>query len=142
MAESPNVLTLEVTTPLGVAVKLDTDSVQVPSVMGELGVLPGHVPLLAAVKPGILGYRRDGQAVRAAIGGGYAEIDFGRVRVLAEFFARPEDVDAEQARRDLDAAEARLKAHDGPIDDTEHKEAQRELDWALARLALVGGEAN
>ena len=142
MAESPNVLALEVATPLGVALKLDTESVQVPSVMGELGVLPGHVPLLAAVKPGILAYRRDGQAVRAAIGGGYAEIDFGRVRVLAEFFARPEDVDAEQARRDLDAAEARLKAHDGPIDETEHKEAQRELDWALARLALVGGEAN
>ena len=142
MAESPNLLHLEVATPLGMALTLDTESVQVPSVAGELGVLPGHVPLLAAVKPGILAYRRDGQPVRAAIGGGYVEVDFGRVRLLTEFFARPEEVDTQQARRDLDAAEARLKAHDGPIDETEHKEAQRDLDWALARLELAGGETN
>jgi F-type H+-transporting ATPase subunit epsilon len=142
MAESANVLALSVATPLGVALDLETESVQVPSVVGELGVLPGHVPLLAAVKPGILAYRRDGQTVRVAIGGGYAEVDFGSVRLLTEFFARTEDVDVEQARRDLDTAESRLKAHDGPIDETEHKEAQRDLDWALARLALVGGEAN
>lgn len=142
MADTPNILQLEVATPLGIALKLDTDSVQVPSVVGELGVLPGHVPLMAAVKPGILGYRCDGQPLRAAIGAGFVEVDFGRVRVLAEFFMRSDEIDAGEARRDLDAAEARLKAHTGPIDESEHKEAQRELDWAVARLALVGGESN
>ena len=142
MADASNTLLLEVATPLGMALKLDTDSVQVPSVSGELGVLPGHVALLAALKPGILGYRRDGQALRAAVGGGYAEVDATHVGLIAEFFARPEDVDVEVARRDLEAAETRLKAHDGPIDEIEHKEAQKDLDWALARIELVGGEAS
>lgn len=142
MAELNGTLSLEVATPLGKALDVTTEGVQVPSVSGELGALSGHVPLLAAVKPGILAYRVDGKLERVAVGGGYAEVDATRVRVITEFFERAEQIDLARAQEDLKAAEARLKAHGGPITDTEQTEAQRDLDWALARIALKGASSN
>jgi F-type H+-transporting ATPase subunit epsilon len=142
MADLPTSLTLEVATPLGMALSLQTDSVQVPSVDGELGVLPGHVPLLAALKAGIVTYREGGQLVRVAVGGGYVEATADRVRVIAEFFLRKEQVDVEQARKELQAAEIRLKQSTAKIDDIEYQEAQAERDWAQARLTLAGGQSN
>ena len=139
MADS---LHVQVATPLGTALDVEGDSVQVPSEAGELGVLPGHVPLLAALRPGILAYRKDGKNVRAAVGGGYAEVGPERVRLIAEFYVADGDVDLAQAQKDLGIAEGRLKDHDGSIFDREHKEAQRDLDWARARIELAGGDAS
>jgi F-type H+-transporting ATPase subunit epsilon len=142
MADLPTALALEVATPLGMALSLQTDSVQVPSVAGELGVLPGHVPLLAALKPGILCYRQDGQLMRAAVGGGYVEVTAERVRLIAEFFLRREQVDVQVAQKDLQTAEAWLRDSKAAIDAVEYQEAQREYDWAQARLTLAGGESS
>ena len=142
MATGEQTLTLEVTTPLGMALSVTSDSIQVPSVAGEFGVLRGHLPLLAAVKPGILKYRLEGVVLRAAVGAGFVEADSEKVRLRAEFFVASDDVNAEDARSDREAAEARLKSHGGAVEETEHKEAQRDLDWALARLELAGGDAS
>jgi F-type H+-transporting ATPase subunit epsilon len=130
-------LGLEISTPLGVALDTHVESVQVPSVAGEFGVLPGHVPLLAAVKPGVLKYKKDGASLMAAVGAGFAEVGSKHVRVIAEFFVRPEDVNAEEARKDLARAEERLKAPAALAGGTERTEAQREWDWARARLDVI-----
>lgn len=137
MADLPSTLTLDVTTPLGQALSVETDSVQAPSVAGELGVLPGHVPLLAALRPGILTYKQGGQFLKAAVGGGFVEAAASHVRVITEFFQKPDQVDVEDARKDLEAAEARLKETKATVDDVEYKEAERAQQWAQARLQLV-----
>ena len=142
MADLPTTLTLEVATPLGMALSVQTDSVQMPSVVGEVGVLPGHVPLLAALRPGILTYREGGQMQRAAVGGGYAEATPDSVRLITEYFMRKDQIDVAAAQRDLQASEGRLRDSKGTIDDVEHQELQREYDWAQARLLLAGGPAN
>jgi F-type H+-transporting ATPase subunit epsilon len=139
MADLPTSLTLEVATPLGMALSVQTDSVQAPSVVGEFGVLPGHVPLLAALKPGILTYRTGGQVERAAVGAGYAEATPDHVRLITEFFLRKDQIDLGQARTELQHAETRLKETKATIDDVEYQEAQREYDWAQARIQLAGG---
>jgi F-type H+-transporting ATPase subunit epsilon len=130
-------LGLQIATPLGMQLDTEVESVQVPGVAGELGVLPNHVPLLAALKPGVLKYRKQGQFSSVAVGAGYVEAGADSVRLISEFCLRPEDVDIEQAKKDLEKAEQRLKSFQGMFGDTEHGEAQRELDWALARIALV-----
>jgi len=137
MADLPTTLMLEVATPLGMALAVETDSVQAPSMAGELGVLPGHVPLLAALRPGILTYKQGGELLKAAIGGGFVEAGASHVRVITEFFQRPEQVDVEDARQDLAAAELKLKETKATIDDVEYKEAERAQQWAQARLLLV-----
>lgn len=142
MAALPSSLTLEVATPLGTALAVQTDSVQMPSVEGEVGVLPGHVPLLAALKPGILTYKENGAFVRAAIGGGYAEATHTMVRVITEYFLKPEQIDIATAQRDLQAAEAHLKSLKSQITEVEYQEAQRDYEWAQARITLVNASSN
>lgn len=142
MADLPTSLALEVATPVGMALSLETDSVQVPSVAGEFGVLPGHLPLLAAVKPGILTYKDGGQVQRAAVGGGFVEATGGRVRVITEFFVKQGEVNLEAAQKDLDAAAKRLRETKATIEDVEYREAQRDYDWAQARITLAGASVH
>jgi F-type H+-transporting ATPase subunit epsilon len=129
---------LQVATPLGMQLDLEVETVQLPGAAGEFGVLPGHVPLLAAIKPGVLRYRQQGQTLVAAVGSGYAEADAKRVRVISEFFARPQDVSLEEARSDLAKAEERLKHLRAMLGDAEQLEAQGDLDWARARIEVAG----
>jgi len=132
-------LALNVATPDGMMLNLEVDSVQLPVVTGEIGVLPGHVPILAALKPGVLKYRAKGQNVVAAIGAGFVEADAKRVRVITEFFAKPEDIETAEARADADKASQKLKTSAAPLGEPEQVEAQKDLDWALARLEAAGG---
>jgi F-type H+-transporting ATPase subunit epsilon len=142
MADLPGTVTLEVATPAGMALSVQADSVQVPSAVGELGALGGHVPLLAALKPGILTYKKDGQLLRAAVGAGFAEVVADRVRVIAEYFVTRDQVDTAAAQRDLEAAETKLKALKATVEDVEYKELERSVQWAQARLQLVASASN
>lgn len=128
------VLTLEVATPTGMKLRVEAESVEAPSVNGEFGVLPGHLPLLAAMRCGLLHYKVAGKPHVAAVGPGFAEAEPDRVLLLTDMFAKPEDIDADAVRAELKEAEERLKAfgdfHSGP----EFQELQRDIDWAQARL--------
>jgi F-type H+-transporting ATPase subunit epsilon len=134
-ASDAKALALQVATPLGMRLDLHAESVQLPGVNGEFGILPGHVELLAALKPGIVRYRQNGQTVIAAIGPGYCEADARHVRVITEFFARPEDVVVDQAKADQANAEARLKTM--TLGEPDQVEAQSDLDWAIARIEVA-----
>ena len=129
-------LALTLATPLGMQLNLSVETVQLPGLAGEFGVLPGHVELLAALRPGVMRYRKDGQTLIAAIGQGYSEADATHVRVITEFFAKPEDVEVEQARADQQNAEARLK--NAVLGEPDQLEAQSEYEWASARLEIAG----
>jgi F-type H+-transporting ATPase subunit epsilon len=141
-SEQSNGLALQVATPLGLQLDIEVETVQVPSISGEFGVLTGHLPLLAALKPGVLRYRKQGQLVLAAVGAGFVEAQATRVQLITEFFVMPADVDVEKARQDLVAAEQRLKTLTGTFGDPEHTEAQRSYDWAVARIAVASGDTN
>jgi F-type H+-transporting ATPase subunit epsilon len=132
-------LALTVATPLGLQLQLDVESVQLPGVSGEFGVLPGHTPLLAALRPGVVRYKQGGALQVAALGIGYAEADATHVRVISEFFARPEDIQVEEAKADLAKADQTLKNTHASLGEPEQVEAQRDLDWAKARIEAASG---
>ena len=134
MADS---LTLEVATPTGLALRTECESVEAPSVQGQFGILPNHLPLLAALKCGILRYRADGKEHVVAIGPGFIEAEPDRVELLTDLFARPEDIDVEKAKKDLAAAEEELKKYDELYEGPDYDELQRGVDWAQARLTAV-----
>ena len=77
-------LTLEIVTPEAKVYSDTIDSVVVPTVEGEIGVLPGHIPLLTQVEHGELRVTKGSTTQWLAVGGGFAQIDGDRVRVLAE----------------------------------------------------------
>lgn len=136
------VIKLEVTTPLGRALDIDSASVQVPGLGGEFGLLAGHLPILAALQPGVMKYEEDGQHRRVAIGGGFAEGDAVHLRIITEFFSTADDVDAADAEKDLAEANARLKDFKGEFGDPAYREATRNQQWAQARLDLLSGTKN
>ena len=127
-------LKLEVATPDGLALKTDAEMVTAPSVEGEFGVLPGHLPLLAATRAGLLKYRVGGRDEVAAIGPGFVEALPDRVLLLTDAFVTPANIDRASAEKDLTTAERALADDKNPLGSAEHEELQRALDWARARV--------
>ena len=131
-------LRLEIVTPEKRVLDASVDSVTVPTVSGEAGILPNHAPLISALKPGILSYSNKGTTERLAIAGGFVEVSSNKVAVLTDTAETADEIDMDAARVEREAAEKVLAAQAStPLDDTE---SQRErLDAANARLQLGTG---
>jgi F-type H+-transporting ATPase subunit epsilon len=127
-------LQLDVVTPTGSVLSERVDSVQAPSIQGEFGVLPNHLPLLAALKCGLLVWEVGGKRHIAAIGPGFVEGGPDKVLLLTDLFASPETIKPEAVRQELAKAEEALKAFGELYEGPEYNELQREVDWAQARL--------
>ena len=133
------VLQLEVATPDGLALKTEAEIVTAPSVAGEFGVMPGHLPLLAATRAGLLKYRSAGKDQVAAIGPGFVEALPDRVLLLTDAFLKPASIDRAAAERELVEAEKQLADSKLPLDAPEHVELTRKVDWARARVEAAKG---
>ena len=127
-------LQLDVVTPAGSALSVKVDSVQAPSVEGEFGVLPNHLPLLAALKCGLLVWEVEGRRNIAAIGPGFVEAGPDKVLLLTDLYATPEEIKPANVRQELTKAETALKGFDELYEGPEYTELQRDVDWAIARL--------
>lgn len=127
-------LQLDVVTPTGSVLSMQVDSVQAPSVQGEFGVLPNHLPLLAALKCGLLVWEVEGKRNVAAIGPGFVEGGPDKVLLLTDLFAAPADIKPDAVRKELSEAEEALKAFDELYEGPDYNELQRDIDWAHARL--------
>ncbi|HJL18556.1 MAG TPA: ATP synthase F1 subunit epsilon [Sandaracinaceae bacterium LLY-WYZ-13_1] len=137
MAEE--LLSLEIATPVGLALQTECESIAAPSVEGEFGVFPGHLPLLAALRAGVVKYVVGGKNLLCAVGPGFVEAGPEKVLLLTDSFALPEDVDASAVRGELADAEERMEGHQE--EGMSHDEIERDIEWAHARLALVGATA-
>ena len=128
-------LQLDVVTPLGSVLSATVDSVQAPSVEGEFGVLPNHLPLLAALKCGLLVWEVGGERQVAAIGPGFVEGGPDKVLLLTDLYATPDEIKPDEVREELATAEEALKGFDELYEGPEYNELQRNVDWAHARLS-------
>ena len=96
-------------------VESDVDEVILPAYDGEVGVLPGHTPLLAMLKVGIMRYRAGAKTSSLVLSWGFAEVLPDRVIVMAETATLPDEIDpaaAEQTRREAEKEMADLSSHD------------------------------
>ncbi|MEM6954564.1 MAG: ATP synthase F1 subunit epsilon, partial [Myxococcota bacterium] len=125
-------LSLEVATPLGLQFQTEATEVELPSVSGEFGVLPGHVPVLASLRAGVLRYESGGKVHVVAVGAGFTEADSTRVRVLTDVFALPEDIDRAETEAELKDATKALAAFGDYHSGHAYEELQRAVDWAQA----------
>src|SRR3954453_5081442 len=106
---------LSVTTPRGALVDTDVDEVTAPGELGEFGVLPGHVPLMSALKPGVLWYKGKDRSGVIAVGPGFLQVaqlaqgdahggGNDRVLVLVDRTMTSEPIDRAAAEKELVAA--------------------------------------
>src|SRR5690349_6926234 len=103
-------IALEIVTPDGIKLGDSVDELTAPSVEGEFGVLPGHIPLLAALKTGIVSYKKGGEVTRVAVGPGFVEVLNDNALVLTERFITKPEIDPVRARLDLKEADEALDA--------------------------------
>ncbi|HEY0484494.1 MAG TPA: ATP synthase F1 subunit epsilon [Kofleriaceae bacterium] len=133
----PTILGVNLVTPRGVVAHTDADSVQAPGELGEFELLPGHVPMLTALKPGVLTIGTKARA-RYAVSSGYLRVDpSGAVEILVEQAMPMREIDAEAAKRDLAAAEAELAKWGDRALDGDYVNVQHRAGWARARLDAV-----
>ena len=127
-------LAVNLVTPKGVVAHTEADSVPAPGELGEFELLPGHVPMLTALKPGVLTIGTKARA-RYAVSEGYLRVDpAGAVEILVEQAVPAKDINVDEARKELTSAEAELaKWGDRPMD-AEHVTVAQRATWARARI--------
>lgn len=131
-------LKLEVLTPERKLLETEADSVTLPGIMGELGILPNHLPLMTTLQPGALSYKYGTQHGLFVVHSGYVQVIENHVTVLAKIAEKAEDIDVERAERARDKAVESLRsssvksdAEGDRIDMMEFK-----LKRAIARLEV------
>jgi len=134
VAARTGIIHLEVVTPEGAAVRTEVDSVEAPSVNGEFGVLPGHLPLLAALRPGVVKFRSAGKTLVVAVGSGFAEAGPERMSILTDRCIDGKDVDLAATRAALDAANRKVDAWGEVAEGPAFEELSLSVQWLQAQL--------
>lgn len=115
--------------------EVECDSVQLPGRLGDFGVLPGHTPMIATLKVGELMYKQGRREHYLALSWGFCEVTDDVVTVLAEFAERPEEIDLEEARREVSEAEAAM--NEAAMAGADWQKGRAELEKALTRVSVA-----
>lgn len=126
-------LQLDIVTPDKVVISEQVDYVSAPGVEGEFGVLPGHVPLLAALTIGCVGYTVNGKKQCAFVSGGFAEVSHNKVTILAESSELSGNIDIARATEAKKRAEERLAAK---AENVNAERAHAALQRAMIRINI------
>jgi len=127
-------LKLEIVTPEAKTYSEDVDFVLVPGSEGDLGVYPGHVPLLTELAPGELKAVRAGQEEILVVGQGFVEITQTSVSVLTDMALKEDDIDESSAQAAIERAQAAMK--DGQLEGEDYAAAQATLLKSIAQLKV------
>lgn len=128
-------LTLEIVTPEARVFSDTIDTVVIPTVDGEIGILPGHIPLLTQVQDGELRVTKGTVVSFLAVGGGFAQISGDKVSILAERAITEEKIDEKAVEQAMQRAEQAIKdAKD--MDPAEFEHLQNMVRFSGTQLAL------
>lgn len=115
------------------------ESLQISGTEGELGIMPGHAPLLTALKPGMARIvKQHGEEEIIYLSGGMLEVQPNSVTVLADVAVRSDDLDEQSALNAKQRAEEHIHNASGDVD---YAEVAAELARAVAQLRVIQ-EAN
>ncbi|TPH20931.1 F0F1 ATP synthase subunit epsilon [Haemophilus haemolyticus] len=110
----------------------EVKQIQATGVEGELGILPGHTPLLTAIKPGIVKFTlQNGNEEVIYVSGGFLEVQPNIVTVLADVAIRGSELDSDRIREAKRKAEENIVSHASDVD---HDLLVAKLSKELAKL--------
>ena len=135
---------LEIVTPNGRALAETVEEVTAPGVNGEFGVMPGHLPLLTAIRTGLVTYRQGGDTKTCAVGPGFAEAGENKLLILTDDYMVKSSVDPVHVRKEFAEVQAKIEkllanAEDQSAEANDQKATliQRE-NWLATQLDLYG----
>jgi len=128
-------LKLDIVTPYARVYSDTIDTVVLPTKEGEVGILPGHIPLITQVQSGELRITKDGKSIGIVVGDGFAQVIGDRVSVLAQRAIEEEKIDEsaveDALKRAQDALAAAATLHPAEV---EHNESI--VRYSVAQLGL------
>lgn len=131
-------LNIEIVTPQSVLLSTEADYVTIPGELGELGILPGHIPLLTNLQSGVLTYRKGGNEEKVAVHYGYAEVCKDRITILAKTAELKEEIDLERSDLALKKAQEKLKSIINDVDKIDRVELlQMKVRRAITRHHIL-----
>ena len=128
-------LTLEIVTPEDRVYSDTVDTVVIPTLEGEIGILPGHIPLLTQVADGELRVTKGSETKGLVVGSGFAQIDGDRVKVLAEFAINEAQIDENAEEKAIQRAEESLKGRE-KLDSAEIERLEALVRFSVAQLGV------
>ncbi|MCM3764025.1 F0F1 ATP synthase subunit epsilon [Neobacillus niacini] len=126
---------VSVVSPDGPVYESDVEMVSTKALTGELGILPGHVPMVAPLEIGSVRLKKDGKTEFIAVSGGFLEVRPEQVTVLAQAAEMASAIDVERASRAKERAEQRMK--DAKLEHIDFKRAELALRRAINRLTIA-----
>lgn len=126
-------LRLEIVTPEAVVYSEDVQMVTLPTVEGQIGVYPQHIPLLAQLVPGEIIVRKENHESYLAVGEGIAEITSQRIAIVTDMAVPSDKIDEAKVEEARQRAEARLR---DKISDEEVASVNAALAHSLAQLQV------
>ena len=129
-------LKIKIVTPEKIILKEEYDEVTIPTTAGEVGILPRHSPLVAALKPGEVRLKKDGVTNTMAVSSGFIEVRPGsKLIILADTAERAEDIDIERAEVARQRAEEMLKEKQH-AEDVDYAKMQALIEKEMARVKV------
>lgn len=128
-------LHVEIVTPQARVLEREADSVVLPTMMGEIGVLPGHIPLTAMVEAGELRLTAGAESDAYVVGRGFALIENDRVSVLTDSAIDTDDIDENAAAKARERAEKAL-AEKSDLEAAEIERLESVVRFAVAQLTV------
>jgi F-type H+-transporting ATPase subunit epsilon len=125
---------VNVVTPDGPVYESDVEMVSTKAQSGELGILPGHIPMVAPLAIGVVRIKKEGKLDLVAVSGGFLEVRPDQVTILAQAAEKSSEIDIERAVRAKERAEQRIK--DQHSDHMDFRRAELALQRAINRLAV------
>jgi F-type H+-transporting ATPase subunit epsilon len=127
-------LLLEIITPEKVIYKDEVNEVVVPTVNGEIAILPNHINLLTQVNPGELIIKKGDAKAYMAITGGFLEVQNNKISILAEYAVKAQDIEVARA---IEAKKRAEKVMSEKSTDNELRIAQAEMIKAILELRVA-----
>tara|TARA_B100001250_G_C19693864_1_gene741601 strand:- start:707 stop:1132 length:426 start_codon:yes stop_codon:yes gene_type:complete len=136
-----NQLQLEIVTPYRTILNELVDSIIVPGIEGEMGILSEHVPLLTIMDSGVLSYTKNDKTNSIAVHWGYAQVDGNSVRVLVELVEKSDEIDLDRAKEAENKAKKNLNTliKTEKLEDEENRQIKYEnkLKRSIVRQRLA-----
>jgi F-type H+-transporting ATPase subunit epsilon len=127
-------LHFEFVSPENVLFSGDVDQVDLPGIEGDLGVLPGHAPMVTTLRPGVVTIIREGRREPVVVVGGFAEMGPAGLTVLADRAEARDDFDLQSLASDIKDAEEDVA---DCTDDAQRDKLARRLDQLRALQAAL-----
>ena len=127
-------LVLKLITPTAIVLSEEVDEITLPTVNGEISILPGHVDLLTKIVAGEMVIKKGSKTQGFAVFGGSLEVSKNQVNILADYAVRAEDIEVGKAK---EASERAQKAMKEKVNEKDFRIANAELRKALLELKVA-----